>query len=307
MSDIIINKDCPVVTISVWTYNSSKFVLETLESIKNQTYLKLILQVCDDCSTDNTVHICKKWIENNKSRFVKTKIIVPEHNTGVSANANQSWDACETKYIKDIAGDDILLPNCIEEYMNFISVHPETIFLFSKVECFHSNNKNSPITKSLFDYSFFQLPACTKLDRLIVKGNCIPAASLFCNIHKIREIGLRHDERIPMLEDLPLWINAIKVGIDMLFVDKILVRYRVGLGISTTAQFPLSYIISCRLLHIYYVHPYWMERNPTKALDDLASHETHILRLYNELLNSKPIRFRNNIVTFVDKFLKFLR
>ena len=81
MIDKIINTDKPVVTISVITYNSSKYVLETLESIKAQTYPNIRLQICDDCSTDNTIELCKKWIKDNKERFVKTKIIIPPANT----------------------------------------------------------------------------------------------------------------------------------------------------------------------------------------------------------------------------------
>lgn len=291
-----------VVTVSILTYNSSKFVIETLESIKVQTYPNLILQICDDCSTDNTVELCKRWIGENKNRFVKTKIIVPEHNTGVSANANRAWDACETKWYKDIAGDDILLPNCIEEYMNYASVHPDVVCLFSKVECFGPDVERNHYFQNLFDYSFFNLSVGDKLDRLITKGNCIPAATLFCNIHKIRDLGLRHDERIPLLEDLPLWINALHSGVDMCFIDKTLVKYRVGNGLSTTNHC-LNFILSRRLFHIYYVTPYWMERNPTKALDDLASHETYYLKLYYELLESKPVRLRNNLVAFINKVI----
>lgn len=108
----------PTVTVSVTTYNSAKYVAETLESIKNQSYPNLILQISDDCSTDNTIDICKSWINKNKDRFVKTKIIVPESNTGVTGNCNRAWDACETRYFKGIAGDDLLLPYCIEKTCN---------------------------------------------------------------------------------------------------------------------------------------------------------------------------------------------
>ena len=124
----------PTVTVSVTTYNSAKYVAETLESIKNQSYPNLILQISDDCSTDNTIDICKSWINKNKDRFVKTKIIVPESNTGVTGNCNRAWDACETRYFKGIAGDDLLLPYCIEKNMQYVTQHPEAIFVFSKIQ-----------------------------------------------------------------------------------------------------------------------------------------------------------------------------
>ena len=42
--------ESPFVTIIALTYNSSKYVLETLESIKSQTYKNIELIITDDCS-----------------------------------------------------------------------------------------------------------------------------------------------------------------------------------------------------------------------------------------------------------------
>jgi alpha-1,3-rhamnosyltransferase len=65
----------PLVSIVVITYNSSDYVLETLESAKDQTYKNIELIISDDCSTDNTVEICKNWLEENKERFKHTELI----------------------------------------------------------------------------------------------------------------------------------------------------------------------------------------------------------------------------------------
>lgn len=71
----------PLVSIIVITYNSAKYVLETLESAKAQTYQNIKLIVSDDCSTDNKIEICRKWLEKNKGRFVRTELITVEQNT----------------------------------------------------------------------------------------------------------------------------------------------------------------------------------------------------------------------------------
>jgi alpha-1,3-rhamnosyltransferase len=72
------NSSNPLVSIVVITYNSSSYVIETLESIKAQTYQNIELIVSDDCSKDKTVDVCKKWIEKNKQRFVRTELITIE-------------------------------------------------------------------------------------------------------------------------------------------------------------------------------------------------------------------------------------
>ena len=71
-------QNIPLVSVSVITYNSSKTVLETLESVKTQTYPNIELIISDDCSPDNTVEVCREWIEQNKERFVRIEILAAE-------------------------------------------------------------------------------------------------------------------------------------------------------------------------------------------------------------------------------------
>ena len=122
-----------LVSIIVATYNSSRFVIETLESAKAQTWQNIELVVSDDCSADNTVELCRNWIAQNKDRFVNTQLITVPANTGVSANCNRMIQSSVAEWIKMIAGDDILLPNCIEDNMQFVHLNPEASIVFSKV------------------------------------------------------------------------------------------------------------------------------------------------------------------------------
>ena len=56
-----------LVSVVVITYNSEKYILETLESIKTQSYKNLELIISDDCSKDDTVMICRDWLDNRSS------------------------------------------------------------------------------------------------------------------------------------------------------------------------------------------------------------------------------------------------
>ena len=107
----------PLVSVVIITYNSSRLVLETLESIKSQTYKNLELVVSDDCSNDDTVNVVKEWVRCNKQYFSNTKIVIGEKNKGISANCNNGVRAASGEWIKLLAGDDKLEPFAIEEYM----------------------------------------------------------------------------------------------------------------------------------------------------------------------------------------------
>ena len=218
----------PLVSVYVCTYNSAKTVLETLESIKSQTYPNIELIISDDCSTDNTVELCREWVAQNKERFARTEIITVPQNAGLSANANRSEAACRGEWLKGIAGDDLLMQNCIQDCIDYVAEHPDTIYLFGRCKAFGADEKRCAKVDKVFDYSFFDLTQEKQLHRLIFEGNCVPATTVFYNRKKAKEIGITNDERIPLLEDWPKWINLLRAGVKLHFVDKVLVKYRVG-------------------------------------------------------------------------------
>jgi len=293
----------PIVTVGVTTYNSSKYVIETLESIKSQTYPHLILQISDDCSTDNTIELCKKWIEDNKERFIKTKVIVPEHNTGVSGNANRNWDACETEWFKGIAGDDLLLPNCIEDNLKYVKEHPDAVFVFSKPKPFGASEKKCEKIMRKFDFSFFNLTSEQQLNYLMSK-NCIPASTTFCNILQIRTIGIRHDERIPYLEDWPKWINVLKKGIKLFYMNKETVLYRIHeKSLSNIDIASMKFYESNRLFYFYYIFDSVYLNNKDVAIQSVLRHEKH---QYQLMLNFKKQRDYFYNLTLV-RFLRWVK
>lgn len=247
----------PIVSISVITYNSSKYVLDTLESIKSQTYSPLELVVSDDCSTDNTVEICRKWIEENKSRFAGAKVISAPKNQGISANYNQGMDNCSGDYIKEIAGDDMLLPNCVEDYMDFVNTNPNANFCFGRAIVFDGTEERRKNYEQFFVYECFNMSSEEQYKFLMESGNFICSATFFYNRKKMIELGIRNDERIPMMEDYPKWINILAHGGELSFLDKEVVKYRMSsTGLSSQKELPLRWRQQFALLELLYKLPY---------------------------------------------------
>lgn len=254
----------PLVSVPVITYNSAKTIVETLDSIFNQTYPNIELIVSDDCSTDNTVEICRQWTSDHGERFTRIEIIEAPVNTGISANMNRAEDACQGQWVKGIAGDDLLLPECIKTYMEFVKGRDDLPCIFSRVQCFDAYTGENINTHTPFDYSIFSKTREQQLSQLVYDINCIPAASVFINIHLLRRLGIRNDERIPLLEDWPKWINILNAGYHLDFIDKTLVKYRMHSGISTSELNPSSYY-SMQLFTLLYKYPEWVKRDPADA------------------------------------------
>lgn len=217
----------PLVTIGLITYNSADFIEETLDSIYNQDYKNIELIVSDDCSTDNTVDLCRNWISQHEGRFNRVKLVVSEKNTGLSGNSNRAFNEARGEWYKSFDGDDIMAPDAIKSYVNFVNEHPEAMQVVAKVVNFNGRaewhgDKLDNLTKYVCRESATaenQLPIITKF--LFFRGT-----SHFARTNAIRSVGA-FDERFPLLEDQPLFIKLIGSGYKVYFIDKTLIKYRV--------------------------------------------------------------------------------
>lgn len=215
----------PLVTVGVVTYNSGEFIESTLDSIKDQDYKNIELVISDDCSTDDTVHKCQSWIENNGNRFVRVKLVTTSINTGVSGNSNRALSEAHGKWYKCFDGDDILLPHAISSYVEFACNHHDAKQIVAKVE--HFNETSELVYSNNMVSKYVCRPSATAKTQLsvITKALFFECPSFFACTETIRKVGA-FDERFPMQEDYPLMVRMIAAGNKMYYIDKPMVRYR---------------------------------------------------------------------------------
>lgn len=219
----------PLVSVVVLTYNSSRFIIETLDSIKVQTYSNIELVIADDRSEDNTIEVCKNWLYKNSRRFKRTLLVESNQNTGIPANCNRGLKNSNGIWLKFIAGDDILADDAIEANINFVSKDININIVVSKYLSFIEDNgvkntvRETPNTKR--HLKFFTLDANKQYKFLLFRSFNI-APSAFIKKKSILEVG-GFDERYKFIEDLPLWLKTTRNGEKIFFLNKITVYYRV--------------------------------------------------------------------------------
>jgi glycosyltransferase involved in cell wall biosynthesis len=234
------NDNTPLVSVIVITYNSSKFVLETLESVKRQTYQNIELIVSDDCSTDNTFEICFNWIEKHQNRFIRTKAITTEKNTGISPNCNRGVKVSAGKWLKLIAGDDILCENAISDYIAAINREKSKTISFIFGGCQYIRNGIVEQIVLFPDSTFKTKSARCQFISLITKGNQIHGPTSFMRYNALKYLDY-FDEEIPLSEDWPLWIKATKNNFKLHFIDTVVAYYRIhehGIFSKTLVNIP---------------------------------------------------------------------
>lgn len=222
----------PLVSIVIITYNSERFVLETLESAKSQTYENIELIISDDGSKDSTIDICQDWITENKNRFVRTELITVEKNTGISANFNRGYKASLGEWIKFIAGDDILYPRAIKSNIEFILKEKSSVSLvISSISIFRDSKENI-----LYNWPKTEFPHSINSIRLLLLDNYIKAPGVFIE-KKLMDYLEGYNEKYPMLEDYPFWIRCLTNSYKFHFNPEVLVRYRLhsqSISLSST-------------------------------------------------------------------------
>lgn len=148
----------PLVTVGVIAYNSGKTIVETLESVRNQTYplSNIELLIADDCSPDDTVKIAEKWLEKFGGLFENARILTSSSNQGIAHNMNQALRAAKGEYFKCIAADDLLMDTCIAEYVDYMTQYPDVTAMFARVRPFGTDNQDyAQQIRDMLDLSFF--------------------------------------------------------------------------------------------------------------------------------------------------------
>lgn len=225
----------PLVSIVVVTYNSAQFVLETLESAKAQTYKNIELIISDDGSIDNTVALCEGWLNKNNNEFINAQLITVSQNSGISANCNRGVKAARGEWIKLIAGDDILMENCIEANIDFIQ-DKDCAIVFSNVIAFEIEADKLNVNNiRRGSNEFFNQSAAKQFYILLSYCPIGIAASSFMSSRVLKELDY-FDEEFPLMEDYPLWTKATRNGFSLKHFDRVTVYYRVH-PFSITASY----------------------------------------------------------------------
>lgn len=224
-----------IVSVVVVSYNSQNTILETLNSILNQSYgsSKIEIVFADDFSTDNTRDIIYKWIDMNGGLFHSVIFSFSTENHGVTINCNNAWRLCKGQWVKSIAADDVLHIDCIKNNLDY-AINNGCSVLFSKMQIIKNGDLTNLVLPNKYDVEILQSNIDQQLNS-IYESNISGAPTTFINRQMLINIDFA-DERYTMLEDYPLWLRFLQNGVRLDYVDIVTVYYRVEDSISRSKR-----------------------------------------------------------------------
>ena len=195
----------PLVTMIVLCYNQSRFVVETLESVKAQTYKNTQLIIVDDCSTDDSVAVIDRWLQENQ---IECTFIRHQKNQGICKSLNEALAVATGKYVSLVASDDVWLPDKIDHQVAIMASQPETVgVLYS--DAFQMDEHGHPLP-GMFITTHRKLPQMPQGQILntLLEGNFIPGMTVLIRRSCYDAVGL-YDENLPW-DDWDMWMRIAR-------------------------------------------------------------------------------------------------
>lgn len=225
-----------LVSVVVLSYRSAETMVETLDSIKNQTYQNIELIITDDCSPDNSVEVAKQWIDENQGCLTSIKLVTTEKNTGIPGNINRALKQATGEYIKLIAADDYMTEDAIQEYVDFCEQNPNVIPI-AKVHLFADEVMDFSDVQGYCDrcYEFAAKDYKEQYRMLLMQNRIVAPSGSFYPMKVIRDCN-GYDEHYRWFEDYPMNLKVMHKGYRCGLVDKELVYYRMSAKSITASQ-----------------------------------------------------------------------
>lgn len=131
-----------LVSIITPTYNSEKYIAQTIQSVQNQTYSNWEMIIVDDASSDRTEAIVLEFVSaDQRIKFYKL-----HKNAGAGVARNQALSMASGRYIAFLDSDDLWKPEKLQKQIDFLTVQ-NVSFTFSFYECIDEAGK--PLHKSI--------------------------------------------------------------------------------------------------------------------------------------------------------------
>lgn len=103
-----------LVSIIMPSWNTGRFIKETIQSVIDQTYSNWELIIVDDCSNDNTYTVVESFSDS------RIKYLHNEKNAGAALARNKAMREARGEWIAFLDSDDLWMSEKLEHQINFM-------------------------------------------------------------------------------------------------------------------------------------------------------------------------------------------
>lgn len=214
-----------MVSIVMPAYDASRFIAESIDSVRSQTYEDWELLIIDDASKDQTDEIVKQYLEQDS----RIKLYPLPVNQGAGFARNIGIKASEGKYICFLDADDLWTPPKLQKQLDFMTKN-NLLVSYSSYELINEDgNSTNQIVEALETLSFAKLLRANYVGNLTGMYNSEVLGKIYCPPIRKRQ-------------DWAMWLQALKKAGTAKGILEPLAKYRVRKdSISANKQEMLEY------------------------------------------------------------------
>ncbi|MBV6623678.1 MAG: glycosyltransferase [Rivularia sp. (in: Bacteria)] len=204
----------PIISVVVPAYNSQSTILETINSVLEQTFSDFELIVINDGSTDKTLEI----LATVKDARLK---VYSYPNGGLPAARNRGIARASGEFISFIDADDLWTPDKLELQLQALQKSPSAGVAYSWTICMGNNGESfHPGVSESYQGNVYQY---------LLIGNFIASGSnVLLRQQAIESVGY-FDESLKSSEDWDYWLRLAPKW-DFVVVPKPQIIYRLSSG-----------------------------------------------------------------------------
>lgn len=132
------------VSAMILTYNHERFIAEAIEGfLMQRTSFPCELVIIDDCSTDGTRDVIRRYWERCRDRI---RVILNRHNIGPRASIVRAYTACSGDYVAPLDGDDYwVCPDKLQRQADYLDAHADCAMCFHSVTAVWDDDREKPL------------------------------------------------------------------------------------------------------------------------------------------------------------------
>lgn len=196
-----------LVSIIMPSYNTERYIRESIDSVLAQTYTQWELIIVDDCSTDNTDEVVSDYLNDFRIRYIKNN-----RNSGAAVSRNRALKEAKGKWIAFLDSDDLWLPDKLEKQISFMK---DNGYHFSYTKYYEIDEDSRPNGKSV--------TGPKRITRHGMYNYCWPGCLTV--MYDAEYIGMVQIADIKKNNDYALWLKVCRKA-DCYLLNETLAQYR---------------------------------------------------------------------------------
>lgn len=205
-----------LVSIITPSYNTGKYILETITSVKNQTYKNWEMIIVDDCSSDNTKSILDKLED------CRIRVYYNSENKGAAYCRNKALKLAKGQWIAFLDSDDLWYPDKLEKQLEFMKGNNYYFSYTKYCEIDQAGNELGKIVSGP-----------KKITKHGMYNYCWPGCLTV--MYETDKIGLIQIDNIKKNNDYAMWLK-ISNKTNCYLLDQVCAKYRKGRTNSISNQ-----------------------------------------------------------------------